>query len=161
MAKPPMPKPGQSEQVVCTPKVLLDAVRNRLHIAEFDIDLAASADNTVADKYYTEADNALIQPWTVPGWGWCNPPYADLEPWVAKGYKEALIGAQTAMLVPASVGANWWADHVHDQAHVLFLNGRVTFVGHTKPYPKDLALLLYSPIAYNGYEIWNWKKEIK
>lgn len=158
MSKPPMPKPGKSEQTVCTPKILLDAVKGRLGIANFAIDLAADASNAVTTAFYDEAMNSLIQPWTVGGWGWCNPPFAELGPWVSKASLETILGASTAMLVPASVGSNWWADYVHNHAHVLFLNGRVTFVGHTKPYPKDLALLLYSRAVFGGYEIWPWNK---
>lgn len=161
MSKMPQQKPGKSEQVVSTPDVLIKAVKFRLNITKFDCDLAASTDNTKCSVYYNEKDNALIQPWKMgAGWNWCNPPYADIEPWVAKAFEETIgKGAMTAMLVPASVGANWWADYVDRIAHVLFLNGRVTFDGHDKPYPKDLALLLYSPIVFGGYEVWNWRKE--
>jgi hypothetical protein len=74
---------------------------------------------------------------------------------------EMYAGAKTTMLVPAAVGANWWRDHVHEEASVLFLNGRLTFVGHTSPYPKDLALLLFAThtdhVAPKWYEVWNWR----
>lgn len=61
------------------------------------------------------------------------------------------------MLVPASVGANWWFTGVHHEADVHFLNGRIKFVGAKDPYPKDCALLLYHPAATGGYSCWNWK----
>lgn len=160
----PPQKPGKSEQVVETPDILIDKVKRRLVVQRFNADLAADAKNTKAAFYYDEAKDALKQPWSIyaenGGWNWCNPPYADIRPWVKKAFDECIASdAMTAMLVPASVGSNWWADYVDRIAHVLFLQGRVTFVGHTKPYPKDLALLLYSPIVFGGYEVWDWREE--
>ena len=164
MAKMPKQKPGRSEQVVATPPEFLQAVRNRLCIADFDFDLAADESNSVIlvprgeKKFYDEADDALIQPWNLgSGWNWCNPPYADIEPWVSKATSESMQGAQIAMLVPASVGANWWRAFAEPSAYVSYLNGRLKFVGHKNYYPKDLALLLYTPWGFTGHEIWNWR----
>lgn len=162
----PAQKPGRSVQVVCTPPIFLDAVRCLLEIRDFTIDLAASADNAVCPTYYDEARNALIQPWRVgEGWAWCNPPFGDLRPWVQKAATEAEdFGAHVAMLVPAGVGSNWWRDYVHDVATVMLLNGRLTFVGHTAPYPKDCALLLYGPSAVHrarpAYDVWRWMDDV-
>jgi len=163
MAQMPEQKPGRSKQDYATPPELLRAVRTLLDIDEFACDLAASAENAVCQPYYTEADDALRQPWLVQagGWNWCNPPFARLGPWVEKAWLEQIqFGAQTAMLVPAGVGSNWWRDWVHSKAHVLLLNGRLTFVGETAPYPKDCALLLYSPTFgpnTQDYSVWNWR----
>lgn len=155
----PMPaqKPGRSRQDYRTPPALLAAVRRRFGIREFAIDLAASPDNTVAPLFYTATDDALVQPWRTKGggWGWCNPPFAELEPWVMKAAHESKIGAKVLMLVPASI-ANWWRDWVDGWACVLLLNGRITFVGETKPYPKDCALLVYGPDVAPGYRVWSW-----
>jgi len=155
----PKQKPGKSKQDYGTPPELLTAVRKRLHISEFIMDLAASADNTVAETYYTEEDDALVQPWALWGgeWCWLNPPFGSIEPWVAKACNEAENGAHIAMLVPASVGSNWWSAYVEFYSYQLFLNPRLTFVGETTPYPKDCALLLYTPLALTGNECWRWK----
>lgn len=106
MATMPVQKPGKSEQVVCTPKILLDAVKNRPFIDEFGSDLAADKSNSVGLFYYDEAANALEQPWPLSGWNWCNPPYSHIEPWVIKACQETQRGAHTIMLLPASVGSN-------------------------------------------------------
>lgn len=155
----PKQKPGKSEQVVQTPPEFLAAVKTLLHIERFTFDLAADKSNTVAEHFYTEEDDAIIQNWVVPGWGWCNPPYGDLEPWVAKAESESWDGAKTVMLVPASVGSSWWGTFVAGTAYVHFLHPRLTFVGHKSPYPKDLALLLYAPylVESGGYNYWEWK----
>lgn len=159
MANMPKQKPGRSEQVVETPDIFLSAVKARLGIKEFIWDLAASKENTKATNYFTEEDNSLIQNWPKgEGWSWCNPPYGDIEPWVWWACHEAESGSKVAMLVPASVGSNWWSEYVHTECYVTLLNGRITFVGHKGPYPKDLALLLYAPYLDGGSCVWRWKE---
>ena len=158
----PRQKPGKSRQDYGTPPELLAAVKKRLHIEHFSIDLAASAENTVADNFYSEEDDSLVQNWNQwrsirGGWAWLNPPFGDIEPWVAKAANEAENGAQIVMLVPASVGSNWWSAYVEHYSYQIFLNPRLTFVGETTPYPKDCALLIYTPLALTGNECWRWK----
>lgn len=155
----PKQKPGRSKQDYCTPPEFIQAVKKRLGIGDFKIDLAADVFNTIAFQCYAKQENSLIQSWIMDGWGWLNPPFANIRPWVTKACDESLKGAQVAMLVPAGVGANWWRDYVHDKAHVLMLNGRLTFVGEEAPYPKDCALLLYTSYVKGGYEVWNWRIE--
>lgn len=167
----PRQRPGKSEQAVCTPVVFLRALKARLGIDHFAVDLAASRENTVAPRFYSKASNALLQPWhNHEGWLFCNPPFGDITPWVEKAFEERKLGARTAMLVPAGVGSNWWRDHVHEKSRVLLLNGRLTFVGHKQPYPKDCALLLYASFRdfdkYSkdltpGYSIWSWQQAKK
>lgn len=158
MSKMPAQKPATSEQVVATPLDFLSKVKIRLKVDDFVMDLAASGDNTVTyNGWYTEKENSLIQNWNYDGWCWLNPPYSDISPWTIKAWEESRKGAHIAMLVPASVGSNWWRQHVDNKAYITFLNGRITFVGHTKPYPKDLALLLYAPFLEGGSCIWRWK----
>lgn len=158
----PAQKPGKSFQAYRTPTAFLDAVRRRLQIANFTIDLAADAENKVTDAYYSEANSAFDNPWNVGqengvyGWAWCNPPFARIEPWASQAYVEG-FRCNIAMLLPAAVGANWWRDWVDRRACVLFLNGRLSFDGKA-PYPKDCALLLYGPAVVPGYAVWDWRQ---
>jgi phage N-6-adenine-methyltransferase len=154
----PTQKPGRSRQDYRTPPLFLDAVRRRFGLTSFAIALAASEENTVAPLFYTEAENALVQPWRTASRdrAYCNPPFADIGPWVKKACKESTIGARVLMLVPAGVGANWWRDWVDGQCLALFLNGRITFVGETTPYPKDCVLLVYGPDVAPGHAVWSW-----
>lgn len=157
----PPQKPGRSRQDYQTPPEFLAAVKQRLYIGNFDIDVAASAENAVCHNYYDESMNGLRNPWYVTqgGWAWCNPPYGNIRDWVSKAAFEAgpSHGASTAMLVPASVGSDWWKECVEPFAYQVFLNGRLTFVGETAPYIKDCALLLYTPWGFRGNEVWNWR----
>lgn len=168
MSKMPKQKPGRSKQDYQTPPEFLQTVKNLLDITYFDFDLAADKNNTVVhhaldDKgYFDEADNALVQCWRLGyGYNWCNPPYADIRPWVEHACIQTMtFYCKTAMLLPAGVGSNWWRDWVHNKAYVHFLNPRLQFVGTTASYPKDLALLLWSPATTGsgGYNVWTWRK---
>jgi site-specific DNA-methyltransferase (adenine-specific) len=159
----PVQKPGRSKQDYGTPEALLNAIRKRFRIGNFALDIAASADNAVCDDYLTEADNALspVRGWQSvmdpQGWSWCNPPFANIENWVSKAVMESKKGANIMMLIPSSVGANWWKEHVDGKAYVIHLNGRLTFKGCTTPYPTDCSLLIYTPWRALGSEVWDWR----
>ena len=158
----PAQRPASSKQDYQTPDDFLQAVKRRLGIFAFGLDIAASPSNAVAKRYFTKQDNALLQlSWKSPGkqWSWLNPPFGEIAPFAARCLEDRRRqGAQIALLVPASVGANWWGASVHRKARVVFLNGRITFVGETDPYPKDCALVLYSPELRAGYDFWSWNK---
>lgn len=157
----PKQKPGRSKQDYGTPPEFIEAVKRRLCVSAFDWDLAATYDNAIAPNFFSAADDALAQPWPA-GPNWLNPPFARIAPWVRKA-KEELCGereSQTVMLVPAAVGSNWWRDYVHGVADVIFINGRIRFVGCTDPFPKDCALLLYQPFAGTRWYVWDWRKTL-
>jgi hypothetical protein len=59
------------------------------------------------------------------------------------------------MLVPASVGSNWYAEHVHGKALELYLHPRIIFVGETIGYPKDLSLFVFG-FGISGAQPWRW-----
>lgn len=152
----PEQKPGRSKQDYETPAEFIEAVKSRLNISRFEVDLAASGNNAKAAVYIDEETNSLEQcwiDWTGPGWAWLNPPFGHIEPWARKCAKS---GIKIAFLVPAGVGANWFRDWVDGKALVLFLNGRLSFDG-IAPYPKDCILCLYG--VEPGYEVWDWRKQ--
>lgn len=166
----PKQKPGLSKQDYGTPPEFLTSLKTLLKIENFELDLAANKDNTVCEHYYCEEYDSLKRQgdWSFPEWVFLNPPYSNIAPWVEKAYSESLVKddaghrARIAVLVPASVGSNWWRDWVHMKSTVLFLNGRLIFAGEEAPYPKDSALLLYDEkdthSIHAWYEIWGWKK---
>jgi phage N-6-adenine-methyltransferase len=164
LAKRRMPtqKPGKSKQDYATPKVLIDAVKIRFGVKAFGYDLAADALNTKARFYFDEKTDSLKQNWSgLSGDLWLNPPYSHIEPWAEKCNTTRLVWRSQALtkpriffLVPAAVGANWWARHVDNQARVVFLNGRISFDG-VGPYPKDCAIVIYNEKP--GYEVWRWR----
>lgn len=157
----PKQKPGKSEQVVETPREFLEAVEARF--GPIDIDLACTRDNRVVERgiFFPEND-ALSEdfPWRrYEDWNcWLNPEFANVHPWVEKAARESryLKKGRIFVLAPASVGANWFARHVHGAAMVLFLEQRLKFVGHSCAYPKDLVLICYGQ-GLKGFDRWDWE----
>lgn len=151
-----------SKQNYSTPRNFLDAVERRFGKIVFD--LAADMTNRKAHSFYSINDNSLVQPWhKLGGLLWLNPPFTNIGLWAEKCAFEAKLGAKIAFLTPASVGSNWFRDHVHNKAYVLALNGRLMFDGATDPYPKDCMLSVYGFVApgftlepVKGFDVWTW-----
>ena len=156
----PAQKPGKSEQVVGTPRDLLDAVEARFGKITFD--LAATKTNRVCKAFYSPEDDSLRKKWRkLKGNLWLNPPFKTIDPWAAKCAfsVEPREFDTLCFLVPASVGANWFREHVWGRAYTIFLNGRVTFEGHSQAYPKDLLLGIYGYAP--GVEVWDWRNDTR
>lgn len=146
----------KSKQDYATPACFMEPLEKRFGKVTFD--LAASADNTKADRWYSLEENSLVQHWCkLGGLLFLNPPFSNIEPWAEKCATEAKLGARILFLVPASVGSNWFRDHVHRHAFVLALNGRIPFdpENPTWGYPKDCLLACYSFGV--GFDTWTWK----
>jgi phage N-6-adenine-methyltransferase len=103
----------------------------------FTIDAAALPRNAKLPRYWTPEDDALTCSWAGER-VWCNPPYSDIEPWVAKAWKEWRAGLveSIVMLVPANrTEQGWWQRQVephlrarHHDFAVEFLPGRLRFI---------------------------------
>ena len=179
----PMPQqtPGVSKQNYRTPKAFVRAVKQRFKINRFSHDFAADSENTLAKTYFDEEMNAFgfshWEDFCRDGWGWLNPPFANIGDWAARCVQTSDAGGNVLLLVPAGVGANWFRDYVHEKAQVLFLNDRLCFIEdwamtidpasvkrgnpqfYSSPplYPKDCLLAVYGPNVTPGYRVWNWK----
>lgn len=151
-------KPGKSRQDYGTPREVIVAVERRFGLIGFD--LAASKENTVVPAHYDEASDSLKQSWSLSPRvrvAWINPPFANIRPWAEKCESVRDLARWTIMLVPASMGSMWWRDHV---LHKCQADGipRITFVGETIGYPKDLAILAYG-FGVAGTGFWDWRKK--
>lgn len=92
-----------------TPKWVFDQLN-----VEFDLDVCSPVGGTglvPATKFYTEEDDALVQPWN--GFVWMNPPYSKPTPFVNKFIEHG----NGIALVPFSK-SNWFAK-LWTQAHSL------------------------------------------
>ena len=146
---------GKSKQDYGTPWEFIRTVEARFGTLTFD--LAASAENAKAPQFFTEADDSLSQPWPLDGVCWLNPPFANIADWAKKCAAVAPSHSGLILfLTPASIGANWFADHVNHKAMVLGISPRLTFEGTTDPYPKDLMLSVYG-FGMSGFDTWRWR----
>ena len=155
----PKQTPWCSKQDYGTPNIFIVAVEKRF--GQLAIDLAASAENTKAEKFITEEQNSLAQDWgKFSGNLWLNPPFKRLEPW-AKKAATTIYKPETRLylLTPASIGANWFEDWVWGHAQVEALNPRLSFDGKA-PYPKDCMLSIFGNDIQPSFSIWKWQKEL-
>lgn len=157
---------GSSRQNYRTPLEFLAAAAARFGRLAWD--LAADAESSVAapDHYFGPdspcASDALAIDWStdtrLPTGGtlWCNPPFATIAPWAEHCAALRDRGGWALLLVPASVGTEWWSRHVHGVGYALWLAPRLKFVGCADPYPKDLALVAYG-YGVTGAAPWRWR----
>jgi len=126
-----------------TPPKLFNEISAEL--GPFDLDVAASDELHLCERYYTREFDGLVQPWT--GRVWCNPPYGrGIGQWLKRGADAAESGEAeiVVMLVPAATSAVWWHDHVLGRdAEVRYIRGRLRFVGATSGAPFASALVIY------------------
>jgi hypothetical protein len=187
---------GESKQDYCTPKAFLDAVQNRFGLIVWD--LAATKSQAVCGLgetgHYYGPDHERHQEgysrrdalkdafgrendWSVQhpaGLRWLNPPFAHIAPWAMRCAKYASADRPIAFLVPASIGANWYWDHVYANARTYSV-GRMMFVirhpdgtetpacfdknGKPTNFNKDLMLCVFHGRDTDvGLERWNWRR---
>jgi len=154
----PTQKPGRSVQEVGTPREFLDAVEARFGRILWD--LAANESNHVVDNWLgpgSPIPDSFSSAWhAYGGMLWLNPPYDDIGKWSQKCAHEGELGASIQMLIPAAIGTNYFREWIWPYATVRALSPRLTFVGHTQSYPKDLMLCEFG-VERTGFECWRWK----
>lgn len=150
---------NKTSQVYGTPTGFFEKCKKKW---PFVWDLAASEINKKCDQFLSEKSDSLKCCWhKLDGWHWLNPPFKNITPWADKCLEESELGARIVMLTPASVGSNWFRDFIFRKAEVWFLNGRLTFQGETKPFPKDCMISIFdrdAPIR-DSVRVWDWKKD--
>ncbi len=155
----PAQKPGKSFQDYATPGEFIRAVEARF--GKLQVDLAATSGNAKAKVFLTPQDDALSVDWSEK-FGqqrcWLNPPFAQIEPWAerCRTFRKNSRGGAIFFLTPASVGSNWFAEHIHGTARVFALRGRLSFDGKA-PYPKDTILSVFWNQVRPGFEVWDWR----
>ncbi len=148
-----------------TPRGFVAAVEDAWGV-QFTLDAAAAPSSAQAPVYYTEADDALTQPW--PGVVWLNPPYGRaLGKWVAKALSESREAHCDAVYVLtfARTDTKWWHAYVSHASEVVLLKGRLKF-GHPDTgeegagAPAPSALIVYRRSPRPGgpvYSLWDWR----
>lgn len=101
-------------------------------IYNFDMDVCATDENHLVDKYWTEEDDSLTK-----DWGnnvcWMNPPYGrSIKHFIKKAYEESLKGATVVCLIPSRTDTSWWHDYVM-KGKIEFIRGRLKFINRTFP----------------------------
>ena len=108
---------------------------------DFTVDAAASHENALLPRYWTEETNGLAQDWTGER-VWCNPPYGRMQDaWVAKA-AEALAEV-AVLLIPARTDTARWHNHIFGKAEIRWIRGRIYFGGGDggrAPFPSAVVI---------------------
>lgn len=166
---------AESSGDIWTPWEFIRAVENAFGWPVL-VDLAATERSTKAKIYIRPDDDSLEQDWNKfwrfharAGIMWLNPPYSNIAPWAKKCAATYEYNKQVdiMLLVPASVGANWFWDHVWPYATVYSV-GRMVFdncfdrkTGKlvSTVYPKDLILAHYTNMTPSRVlQRWQWRQ---
>lgn len=156
---------GSSRQDYETPTEFVRQVEEYLGLS-FAWDLAALAATAKASRYIAPrgsghehedyfSDLTLS---AVRGACWLNPPFGDLPRWAARTAEvyhptERVI----VWLSPAAVSTNWFADSVWPHASVVAFRPRLSFVGESHGFPKDLMLAIYGTSRLPKFSLWRYK----
>jgi len=113
----------------------------------FDLDAAASPENALCTRYFTQRDDAFRQDWRPFQRIWINPPYGDAIPlWTRRARQEAERGAVVCMLLPSRTDTQWFHRDVLPYARVIrFIEGRITFRGAEDPAPFPSVVVVFGP----------------
>lgn len=113
----------------------------------FTLDVCASPANTKCSRFFSVEEDGLAQSWAGERC-WCNPPYgSEIFEWMLKASTEGTRAPIIACLVPARTDTRWWHWHVAGKAKVIFLRGRVRFVGGKGRAPFPSAVAVYGQEA--------------
>jgi phage N-6-adenine-methyltransferase len=114
----------------------------------FTIDAAASFENRLVDRFWSESDSGLVHSWNGER-VWCNPPYGrNIGDWTAQAAKREADVA--VLLLPARSDTRWWHRDVEGIATVRRLAGRLKFSGHEFNAPFPSVIAIYPPYYADG-----------
>ena len=122
-----------------TPVKIFNELNNEFN---FNLDVCATDDNHKVERYFTQAENGLIQ-----SWGgcrvFCNPPYSNISEWVKKAYYESYKpDTLIVLLIPARTDTKYFQEYIYHRAEIRFIKGRLKF-GDSKisaPFPSMIVI---------------------
>jgi phage N-6-adenine-methyltransferase len=108
----------------------------------FDLDVAATSQNTKCPRFYIKVENGLVQVWF--GNVWLNPPYGEIEPWLKKAWEYVQTGKGVVVaLLPIWPTAPWFQKYVI-HGHIRLLTTRVSFAGTVSSAPFNLMVIIWT-----------------
>ncbi|ATN94088.1 DNA methyltransferase [Shigella phage vB_SflS-ISF001] len=93
---------------------------------KYDLDAAASVENIVCEKFYSQETNCLI-PW----WGknkhvWLNPPYIQPDTFVKKAIEQKERNNRIDILLPADNSTGWYTEVRQHAAEIIWIEADLT-----------------------------------
>lgn len=123
-----------------TPEQFLEYACRKYHVEPI-LDVCCGKENKKCEIGLTEKDNGLAYDW--PCDFFMNPPYSEVDKWVAKAYKEHIKNNVTGIaLIYVKTDTKMWHKYIEGKAEVHFIRGRVQFLldgrksKNRAPYPS-------------------------
>jgi phage N-6-adenine-methyltransferase len=116
-----------------TPPEVFESICNRFDIKP-DLDVCAEYGMNKCFKFFSPAEDGLAHDWrwTV----WCNPPFSDIEPWLAKADEQhSKYGTSIIMIIPANAACAKYAEKYLEKDNVSVHRhyGRIKFWEDGRP----------------------------
>jgi len=128
-----------------TPDHLFDALNKEFH---FTLDVCAHSENKKLDRYFSPADNSLIQDWSNDVC-FMNPPYnRDVYTWMQKAYNEFQNGATVVCLIAARTDTKYWHEFCMRATEIRLIRGRLKFKGADNSATFPSAIIVFDPATH-------------
>lgn len=145
-----------------TPPDFIEVIKNRFPIGW---DVAASAEDTVTEHFFSKEDDGLRCRWFHDAsCVWCNPGFSNLGAWVDKAITEVSLVPHGVALVMGLVSpsSKWWARAEHAGAEIRLLSPRVQFLPppgiKASSNARENALLIFRSVEHrDSGKIWTWQ----
>lgn len=129
-----------------TPKSVFDLLNAEFR---FQLDAAASKENSLCVKFFSQTEDSLKQKWSEFQTIWCNPPYGRMVgKFIIKGWEASQSGSTVVFFIPARTDTKWWHDFC-SKGEVRFIKGRLKFGNRTNPdlnpAPFPSAIVIFGP----------------
>jgi len=106
-----------------TPKELFGWIEGQC--GSFEQDVAATKKNALCPYWIDRETDGLTTDW-MNRW-FCNPPYSNIEDWIAQAGAQAAAGRTGVMLVRSDTSTIWWASAFDMATQIVFLRPRVRY----------------------------------
>ena len=121
-----------------TPQKIFDELNEEFH---FTLDPCSTEENHKCFFHFTKEQDGLQQNWG--GWSvFCNPPYSEIEKWVAKAFYEGhQDGTIVVLLIPARTDTRYFHDYILHRSEIRFIKGRLRFSdSDNAPFPSMVVI---------------------
>lgn len=122
-----------------TPQTFFDELNKEFN---FNLDVCATEENHKCEKYFTMQNDGLSQKWG--GYNvWCNPPYSEIDKWVAKAFYETRNDNTTVvLLIPSRTDTRYFHNYIYQRSEIRFVKGRLKFGDgkNSAPFPSMLVI---------------------
>jgi phage N-6-adenine-methyltransferase len=95
---------------------------------KFTIDAMANEENKKLDRYWSPADDALMQDWTNER-PFINPPFNMIGISIAVSWEAVQAGCERVVLLgPPRTGTDWWRDYASRATYIDYFRSRIDFI---------------------------------